>query len=197
MHTDLFPPSSFIQRAGRSARYEGEQSKIIWHPIENAGPYRRQRDLIEILGQYLGDKKLLDEKTEQEIINLSESFDKTEIEKFKQRNVREVDKFRALHDYSAYRDMIRSIDSKNVAIGTNLNHDYNFISISRPKFYNKKGFFYKAAQEKPSQFGAYNSELKEVLPVDHIEKSDFVLLDPEFVGYSKEIGLTFDQLGGA
>lgn len=197
MHTDICPPSSFIQRAGRSSRYEGEKSKIIWHPVENAGPYRSQSALIEILEQYLEDKDLLDERTEQEIINLSETFDKSEIEKFKQRNVREVDKLRAQRDYSAYRDMIRSIDNKNVAIGTDLSQSYNFISVSRSKFYNKKGFFYKATQEKSSQFGAYNSELKEVLPVDHIERSDFILLDPEFVGYRKDIGFTFDQLGGA
>ncbi|WP_138431787.1 CRISPR-associated helicase Cas3' [Fodinibius saliphilus] len=197
MHTDLCPPSSFIQRAGRSARYEGEESKIIWHAIENAGPYRSQEELIEDLEQYLEGKELLDENTEQEIINLSESFDKEQVEKFKQRNVREVDKLRSQRDYSAYRDMIRSIDNKNVAIGTDLSQTYHFISVSRSKFYYKEGFFYKAALEKPSKYGVYNSELGEVVPTDHIEKADFILFDPEFVGYRKELGFTFDQLGGA
>lgn len=197
MHTDLCPPSSFIQRAGRSARYEGEESKIIWHTVENAGPYRSQKELIEELEQYLESKELLDENTEQEIINLSESFDKKQVEKFKLRNVREVDKLRSQRDYSAYREMIRSIDNKNVAIGTNLNQSYHFISVARSKFYNKKGFFYKAAREKPSKYGIYNSELGEVVPTDHVEKADFILLDPEFVGYRKELGFTFDQLGGS
>lgn len=196
MHTDLCPPSSFIQRTGRSARYEGEKSKIIWHPVENAGPYRNQEELIEKLGEYLEPKELLDEKMEQEIISLSEPFDKEQVEKFKKRNVREVKKLRSQRDYSAYRDMIRSIDNKNVAIGTDLNQSYDFISVARSKFYNKKGFFYKAAREKPSKYGIYNSELKEVIPTDHIEKADFILLDPEFVGYQKELGFSFDQLGG-
>lgn len=197
MHTDLCPPSSFIQRAGRSARYEGEESKIIWHPIENAGPYRSQRELIQELEQYLEGKELLDENTEQEIVNLSETFDKEQVDKFKKRNVREVDKLRSQRDYSAYRDMIRSIDNKNVAIGTDLNQSYNFISVARSKFYNKEGFFYKAAREKPSKYGINNSELGEVLSTDHIEQADFILLDPEFVGYRKDVGFTFDQLGGS
>lgn len=196
MHTDLCPPSSFIQRAGRSARYEGEESKIIWHPVENAGPYRSQANLIEELEQYLEDKQLLDEKTEQEIINLSETFDKEQVAKFKQRNVREVDKLRSQRDYSAYQDMIRTIDNKNVAIGTDLNQSYHFISVARSKFYNKKSFFYKAAREKPSKYGIYNSELREVVLTDHIGKADFILLDPEFVGYQKDFGFTFDRLGG-
>jgi CRISPR-associated endonuclease/helicase Cas3 len=196
MHTDLCPPSSFIQRVGRNARYKGEEGKIVWHPVENAGPYRSQKGLINDLENYLGDKDILTEEIEQEIINLSESFDEKQIAKFEKRNVREVKKLRSQRDYSAYRDMIRSIDNKNVAIGRDLNQSYNFISVSRSKFYNKKGFFYKGAREKPSKYGVYNSELDEVVPTDHLKKADFILLDPEFVGYKKNIGFTFEQLGG-
>jgi CRISPR-associated endonuclease/helicase Cas3 len=196
MHMDLCPPSSFIQRVGRNARYQNEQGKIIWHRVENVGPYRRQEKLIEKLDDYLLNIVLLDEKSEQEIVNLSEPFDKEQIEKFRKRNVREVDKLRALRDYSAYGDMIRSIDNKNVAVGRDLNHTYNFVSVARSKFYNRKGFFYKAAKEKPSKYGVFNSELGEITSTDHIEKADFVLLDPEFVGYRDDFGFTLDKLGG-
>src|SRR5699024_6956603 len=76
MHTDLCPPSSLIQRAGRNARYEDEEGEIFWHPVEKAGPYRSQKELIEKLADYLDGKHILDEKTEQEIVNLSEGFDR-------------------------------------------------------------------------------------------------------------------------
>lgn len=196
MHTDLCPPSSFIQRVGRNARYEGEEGTIIWHPVENPGPYRSQKELIGTLEDYLEGKRLLDEKTEQEIINLSELFDKKQVEKFKSRVVREVDKLRADRDYSAYKEMIRSIDNKNVAIGTNLNQSYNFVSVSRSKFYNEDGFFYKAACEKPSKYGVYDSERRDVVVTNNLEHADFILLDSDFVGYRPNMGFTFNDLGG-
>lgn len=198
MHTDLCPPSSFIQRIGRNARYEEDkEGKIIWHPVEHAGPYRSQKKMIEELEAYLKGKNVLDEETEQEIINLSESFDKNQVEYFEQRDAREVDRLRATRPYSAYRDMIRSINNMNVAIGTDLNLSYNFISVARSKFYTEKSFFYKAAKEKPSKFGVYNSELQEVVPTTNLETADFILLDPEYVGYKKDYGFTLDELGGA
>lgn len=196
MHTDLCPPSSFIQRVGRNARYEGEEGTIVWHSVESPGPYRSQKELIEALGDYLEEKTLLDGKTEQEIINLSESFDKKQVEEFKRRVVREVDKLRAERDYSAYKEMIRSIDNKNVAIGTDLNQSYHFVSVSRSKFYNGDGFFYKAAREKPSKYGVYDSERRDVVVTNNLEHADFILLDPDFVGYQPNMGFTFDELGG-
>lgn len=196
MHTDLCPPSSFIQRAGRNARYEEDKDgKIVWHPVENGGPYRSQEKLIKELGEYLKGKNLLDEETEQEIINISESLDKKQIEQFQQRDLGEVDWIRAVRDYTAYPDMIRCIDNKNVAVGTDLNQSYHFISVTRSKFYNKESLFCKAIQ-KPSKYGVYNSELKEVVPTAHLESADFILLDPEFVGYIENLGFTFKKLEG-
>src|SRR5699024_8778454 len=100
-------------------------------------------------------------------------------------------------DYSAYDEMIRSIDNKNVAIGTDLNESYHFISVARSKFYNKKGFFYKAAKEKPSKYGMYNSEHREVVLTERLEAADFILLDADFVGYKEDYGFTFEELEGA
>lgn len=196
MHTDLCPPSSFIQRVGRNARYEGEEGKIVWHQTDRIGPYRSQKNLIQKLGDFLDGNNILEEKTEQEIVNLSTSFDEEQVRKFKQRNVREVDRLRSQRDYSAYREMIRAIDNKNVAIGTDLNQEYHFVSVSRSKFYNKKGFFYKAAREKPSKYGVYDSDRKEAVLTNRLENADFILLDPEFVGYQENYGFTFEDLGG-
>jgi len=196
IHTDLCPPSSFIQRVGRNARYKGEKGKIIWHQTDRIGPYRSQKNLIQNLGEFLEVNSILEEKTEQEIVNLSTSFDEEQVRKFKHRNVREVDRLRSQRDYSAYREMIRAIDNKNVAIGTDLNQAYHFVSVSSSKFYNQKGFFYKAAQEYPSKYGVYDSDRKESVLTNRFERADFILLDPEFVGYQGDYGFSFEDLGG-
>lgn len=196
MHTDLCPPSSFIQRVGRNARYEDEKGKIIWHQTDRIGPYRSQKNLIQNLGEFLEVNSILEENIEQKIVNLSTTFDEEQVSKFKQRNVREVDRLRAQRDYSAYREMIRAIDNKNVAIGTDLNQEYHFVSVSSSKFYNQKGFFYKAAREYPSKYGMYDSDRKEAVLTNRLEQADFILLDPEFVGYQGDYGFSFEDLGG-
>jgi CRISPR-associated endonuclease/helicase Cas3 len=196
MHTDLCPPSSFIQRVGRNARYEGEEGRVIWHQTDKVGPYRSQKSLIHKLADFLEEEDILEEKKEQAIVNLSISFDKEQVKKFKKRNVREVDRLRSHRDYSAYREMIRAIDSKNVAIGTDLNQDYSFVSVSRSKFYNEKGFFFKAIQEKPSKYGVYDSDRREIVLTNRLDNADFILLDPEFVGYQENYGFSFEELGG-
>ena len=196
MHTDLCPPASFIQRVGRNARYEGEKGKIIWHQTDRIGPYRSQKKLIQKLGDFLEINIVLQEKTEQEIVNLSIPFDEEQVSKFKQRNVREVDRLRSQRDYSAYREMIRAIDNKNVAISTNLNQAHHFVSVSSSKFYNQEGFFYKAAREYPSKYGVYDSDRNEAVLTTRFESADFILLDPEFVGYQENYGFSFYELGG-
>ena len=39
LHTELAPASSLIQRAGRCARYPGEQGQVIVYPVEKLSPY--------------------------------------------------------------------------------------------------------------------------------------------------------------
>jgi len=39
LHTELAPASSLIQRAGRCARYAGEQGRVIVYPVERFSPY--------------------------------------------------------------------------------------------------------------------------------------------------------------
>lgn len=40
LHTELAPASALIQRAGRCARYPGEQGQVIVYPVEKASPYQ-------------------------------------------------------------------------------------------------------------------------------------------------------------
>jgi CRISPR-associated endonuclease/helicase Cas3 len=44
LHTELAPASSLIQRAGRCARYPGEQGKVIVYPVEKFTPYATDKD---------------------------------------------------------------------------------------------------------------------------------------------------------
>ncbi|PIU91722.1 MAG: CRISPR-associated helicase/endonuclease Cas3 [Anaerolineae bacterium CG17_big_fil_post_rev_8_21_14_2_50_57_27] len=44
LHTELAPASSIIQRAGRCARYPGEQGKVIVYPVEKFTPYATDKD---------------------------------------------------------------------------------------------------------------------------------------------------------
>lgn len=42
LHTELAPASSLIQRAGRCARFPGEQGKVTVYPVEHYAPYGRE-----------------------------------------------------------------------------------------------------------------------------------------------------------
>jgi CRISPR-associated endonuclease/helicase Cas3 len=44
LHTELAPSSALIQRAGRCARYPGQQGQVIVYPVENFMPYGRGKD---------------------------------------------------------------------------------------------------------------------------------------------------------
>lgn len=39
LHTELAPAASVLQRAGRCARYQGEQGDVFVYPVENLAPY--------------------------------------------------------------------------------------------------------------------------------------------------------------
>jgi len=44
LHTELAPASALIQRAGRCARYPGEQGQVIVYPVEKYVPYGKAHD---------------------------------------------------------------------------------------------------------------------------------------------------------
>ena len=43
LHTELAPASSLIQRAGRCARFPGEQGRVVVYPVESYMPYGREK----------------------------------------------------------------------------------------------------------------------------------------------------------
>ncbi len=47
LHTELAPASSLIQRAGRCARYPGQQGQVIVYPVENFAPYGQAKKAAE------------------------------------------------------------------------------------------------------------------------------------------------------
>lgn len=48
LHTELAPASALIQRAGRCARYPGEQGEVIVYPVETYAPYSREKEKDEM-----------------------------------------------------------------------------------------------------------------------------------------------------
>jgi CRISPR-associated endonuclease/helicase Cas3 len=201
MHTDLCPPSSLIQRIGRSARYAGESSTVFWHDVEESdyAPYSYAKSDMNELKKLLSinDGEMLDNSLENEIIEISKESDKAFIEFFKSRNpIEETLELRTLRDYEQYRDRIRDINSINVAIGTNPNLNYQYLSVAKSKFYGKR------YDNIPTTFYRFNSESKmnEAVSAENdkrfVQIADMVLLNPGHIGYSPEIGLDESIDGG-
>ncbi len=185
MHTDICPPSSFIQRIGRSARYEGESATIYWHDIEKITVYKSARIDIAKLKAILeeNDGAILSEELENEIIEIPQETDQKFVKYFQSRNPKqETLEMRTLRDYEQYKDRIRNINSLKVAIGTDPNLNYKYLSISRNTFYGNRFDF-------PVNFFRYNSETKSYNNVGHHQTAEIALLSPESIGYEKKFGL--------
>jgi CRISPR-associated endonuclease/helicase Cas3 len=191
MHTDLCPPSSLIQRIGRSARYRGESARIYWHDVEEGqlAPYAYAKKDIEKLRSLLiaHEGAMLDNELENLIIEIPQESDKALAAYFKTRNpADETLEIRTLRNYEQYRERIRDINSINVAIGTDANRSYKFLSIAKSKFYGK-------FKEIPTRFFRFNSETKsnEALGEEKniVEIADMALFNPENMGYSPDLGL--------
>jgi CRISPR-associated endonuclease/helicase Cas3 len=194
LHTDLCPPASFIQRAGRCARYKGESGRIYWHPVETKAPYRGAQVEFGSLAAYLDEELDLTPQAEGDIVNLCAEQDRKIIADFEKRNAREVDAVRVSRDYSKYQEMIRSIDNVNVAIGSSIEKSYKYLSISRSAFYGK----YKDIPDLKLVTIRWDADRKvrEKIPVERLEKADFVLLDPDRVGYAPNYGLKMGMPSG-
>lgn len=199
LHTELCPPSSFIQRIGRTARYAGERSDIYWHDVteENLGVYKDASSRITNLREYLTDKGefLLAESEENEIIELRADSDRQFIEQYK-RNARGFDqqslnRYRIGRDYANYKYLIRDINSRSVAIGTDPDLRYEFLSMSPGKLMGKKAY-----GDFPKKFYRYNSDTKSVVEIQPPTGGkfddflfDFALFDPQQMSYDPEVGL--------
>jgi CRISPR-associated endonuclease/helicase Cas3 len=192
LHTDACPPDAFIQRAGRCARYKGESGVIYWHPSESEMPYRNRGAEITALDACIGDNLDLTPEAEQDIVNLTSERDQIIARHFRENHSqRVVNEARVSQDYSIYDKLIREINSINVAIGEDPNKPRKYISISRTKFMGNGVY-----SGLPASFYRYNSELKEHVSTERVLQADFVLLDPEYVGYDGDYGLDLECLGG-
>ena len=194
MHTDICPPSSFIQRIGRCARYTGEIASIYWHDLEKEKitVYKSAHSDIAKLKSLLekNDGELLLQDLENEMIEIPRETDQRFIKYFKSRNPKEETlQMRTIRDYEQYRERIRSINSLNVAIGTDPNLIYKFLSISRNTFYGDRFDF-------PISFYRYNSEGKYFESVENHRIAQMALLSPESIGYEKNYGLKRDFPSG-
>jgi CRISPR-associated endonuclease/helicase Cas3 len=202
LHTDWCPPASFIQRAGRCARYKGESAKIYWHPVpEEYGPYQGQKADVDKLASLLllNEQELLSPALEDEVVQLSAESDRVLIENYQHRNAKqETRRLRTSRNYEAYEEMIRSINSVNAAIGDKPEEIGSYLSLSRSSFY---GRFQDA------QFTGYryNSDTKEMEALDtgkseetykYVQLSDLILFHPDKMSYSPQLGLTVGQSGG-
>ncbi len=197
MHTDLCPPASLIQRVGRSARYQGESATIYWHDVEKGSysPYAYAKDDINKLRALLqeNDGQQLDPELEGRIVEIPQESDQAFVKFFKTRNPKEETlELRTLRDYEQYRERIRDINSINVAIGTDPNLNYKFLSVAKSKFYGKR------FEKVPKSFYRFNSETKANEPVssENVQIADMALLSPEDIGYAPTIGLDESIEGG-
>lgn len=194
MHTDLCPPPAFIQRVGRCARYEDEEGRIFLHPVETAAPYMGQADEMDNLDDYVGKARAITSSVEHEIVNLAAERDRTAIQNFRKRNLRAVDQLRVDPDYSEYRQWIRDINSIDVAIGWGMNKPYEFIGVSRSKFYAKDGKY--SDESLPVTPVQYDSDQKVFDAVEGLHLADFVLLSPEHAQYDPDYGIRIGKTGG-
>lgn len=132
LHTELAPASALIQRAGRCARYAGEQGEVIVYPVENLSPYgtesensawgKEMKVAFEWLKEHSG--KVFDFGKEQEFVNaVATPRDESILLKL---SAGEPSRTEAIHNIligadlvNAGRLLVRDADSKRVLIHPN------------------------------------------------------------------------------
>jgi CRISPR-associated helicase, Cas3 family len=127
LHTELAPPASLIQRAGRCARYPGETGTVIVYPVDKYIPYAFKND--DLLKQemdsalaWLKDRpgQVLDFTDEQELVNaVSTRRDQQVIGNIQaDRQNRQSNIHRCLDGFreGASRLLVRDVDSRTLLI---------------------------------------------------------------------------------
>ena len=127
LHTELAPASALIQRAGRCARYAGEQGQVTVYPVEKLTPYgtesensawgKEMKVAFEWLKEHSG--KVFDFGKEQEFVNaVATPRDKSILLKL---SAGEPSRTEAIHNVligadiaNATRLLVRDADSKRV-----------------------------------------------------------------------------------
>jgi CRISPR-associated endonuclease/helicase Cas3 len=132
LHTELAPASALIQRAGRCARYAGEQGHVIVYPVEKYSPYgtesensawgKEMKSALEWLKEH--NAEIFDFGKEQEFVNaIATPRDKDILFKL---SAGEPIRIQAIHNIlsgndltNASRLLVRDADSKRVLIHPN------------------------------------------------------------------------------
>jgi len=220
LHTEISPINSFLQRAGRCARFENEEGRIFVYDVkENKKgnktylPYEKELSLktlkelqkIKTLSYSAADdivNKVLTDK-EIEDIDHAESFDFSRIKSAWEES-----------DKSRGRELIRDINSTDIVLlknSENLHSMYNYeaISINPHTLINKlKPVEEKIDNEEESLVGVIEEsniiddfEFAK-LRMNNISIEDIIIyprvvLNPKYVNYNNEIGLNFLLKGEA
>ena len=127
LHTELAPPASLIQRAGRCARYPGETGTVIVYPVDRYAPYAfKDNDLLkkemDLTLDWLKSKQgqVLDFTDEQALVNaVSTPRDRQMITNIQaDRQNRQNNIHRCLEGFreGASRLLVRDVDSRTLLI---------------------------------------------------------------------------------
>ncbi|MGB9738048.1 CRISPR-associated helicase Cas3' [Chloroflexus sp.] len=149
LHTELAPPASLIQRAGRCARYPGEKGEVIVYRVEKYAPYAFEADELlkqemDTAWQWLHKCKgeIFDFTREQELVNtVSAPRDKQVIDGL---NADRFNRSNYIHicqqgnRCGASRLLVRDVDSRLVLIHPNpdqlLDSPYDAIGLNIPVY---------------------------------------------------------------
>lgn len=214
LHTEISPINSFLQRAGRCARFKGEKGKIFIYDVkENKKgnksylPYDKvlclntmeELEKKQILNYSAGDDIVNKVLTDKEVKNIedAESFDFARIKN----SWEEGNKSRG-------RELIRDINSTDVVILKNSEelysmYNYEAISINPYMFINKLKVVEEeiGSEEEPlvalieesniiDDFEITKLMMSEI-PVEDIKLYSRVVINPKYVNYDGGIGLNF------
>ncbi|MCX7858584.1 MAG: CRISPR-associated helicase Cas3' [Chloroflexus sp.] len=149
LHTELAPPASLIQRAGRCARYPGERGEVIVYPVEKYTPYAfKDNDLLkqemDTAWQWLQERKgtIFDFTAEQAMVDaVSAPRDEQVIEGLKadrQNRSQQIHICMQGNRNGASRLLVRDVDSRLVLIHPDpdqlLGSPYDAIGLNIPVY---------------------------------------------------------------
>jgi CRISPR-associated endonuclease/helicase Cas3 len=127
MHTEVSPVDSFLQRIGRSARFEGErEASIHVYPLEDMDeqgsflPYRKETTLrtLEALPEY-EEKGLRFEDTQGLIDDILTEAHEDIVQTYRQGEVTradEIERVRKTGDYAGNKTLVRFIDNVEIVV---------------------------------------------------------------------------------
>lgn len=220
LHTEIAPANSIIQRAGRCARYSGEDGKVWIYPLQlkddgkftSTTPYKKE--LVESTWNTLidfQDKGHIDFKLEREL--LEKVHGKRDLDSIKKvdwaYHRREMKKAWQDGDYSLLRRLIRDIDSVPVLVHDNpekidLRHRPEFLSVPRSTLLSwwndipeekrngaAKAIYLDDKEERESEWQWRSIDSKESL----LSAPFLVALNPDLTTYSPLYGLILTHGG--